>query len=189
MIALESAIKKFSIKKINKSAAAFSTEKLRWLNGQYIKQMDLDRLAQEIGPFLKQKGCLDENYDGHRLKDIIKLYKNRMATFVEFLERTQYLFGENYPVDEEARKKYFGQDRDKEFSSIAEKLDALKEYQKDEIEKTFRATVSDMGLTPSDLVHPIRVALTGTDVGPGLFETMELLGKEKTVARLKKAFS
>ena len=188
MVNLQSAIKKFSIKKINKAGAAFSIDKLKWLNSQYIKKMETDRLAELLTPFLKEKGYFNEEMDRQWFKNIVNLFKGRLTTLLDFLDWTEFLFVDRLNIDDGARQKYLSQDRSKEFGMLSERLNGLSSFDAATIEKVFRELVASLGLNASDLVHPLRVALTGKEVGPGLFETIAVLGKEKTIQRLSQAF-
>ncbi len=187
MIGLEAAVKKFSIKKINKAGAAFSLEKLKWLNAQYIKQMDTEELIVRLTPLLKEKGYLTEPYDNQRLKSIVNLYKGRSATLTEFLDWTGYLFLDTLSVDQQLRDEFHLSEKKEIFSALCDRLGKIEEYNNLTAEQVFRDLVAEKGVTAADLVHPVRVALTGKPVGPGLFETMAVLGKEKTIRRLKQA--
>lgn len=186
-IALASAIKKFSIKKVNKSGAAFSLDKLKWLNQQYIKEMPVDRLAEQLEPFLKERGWLGENEDGQRLQDIVKLYKSRMATLTDFLERAAYIFTDDFPREPEIQQQHFSAEQKQSFARLADRLEQSTDFGVKTTEEVFRAVVAELGISADQLVHPTRMILTGASVGPGLFETMSVLGKEKTVRRLKAA--
>ncbi len=186
-VSLDSAVKKFSIKKVNKAAAAFSMEKLQWLNAQYIKEMPVDRLADLLAPVLKEKGWLDDAFPRKKLEDIVKLYKSRMATLVEFMERAAYIFTDNFPVDQEAMRAALSSGHGGHFRTLSDRLEALGEFDVKATESAFRALVAELGIAAEELVHPVRVVLTGANVGPGLFETMAVLGKEKTVKRLRAA--
>ena len=185
IIPLEHAVKKFSIKKINKAAAAFSMDKLKWVNAQYIKQCDMARLTDEVIPFLQERGYIDSEYDRNVLENIVKLYKNRMATLTEFVERTAYLFQNEIQIPDDLWQKYLSTQSAKAFQELSERLAGLGVFSQDETERAFRLSLADLGKKMSELVHPVRVALTGADVGPGLFETMELLGQKRTVKRLQ----
>lgn len=184
---LPSAVKKFSVKKINKAAAVFSMDKLKWLNGQYIKQMPAEPLAELLIPFLEGKGCVRENFDRQRFKNIVDLFKGRMATLADFWDWADFVFVDNFAVDEEARRKYFSPERAEEFRLLSERIGRLDPFDTPHIEKAFRDLVTELGIQASDLVHPVRVALTGRTVGPGLFETMAVIGKSKTIERLGQA--
>ncbi len=188
IIALKSAIKKFSIKKVNKAAAIFSMDKLKWVNTQYIKGMDVKAICALLIPFLEEKKYIEGEFDSKSFENVVSLFKGRMPTLMDFVERADFAFIENVNLDPKAKEKHLSQDRSKEFCLLAEQLDLLDCFDASSVEKVFRATVAELGANASELVHPIRVVLTGRDVGPGLFETMAVLGKEKTVSRLKTAF-
>ena len=185
LMPLKSAVKKFSIKRINKSAAAFSMDKLRWVNAQYIKQKSENDLAEFVAPFLIEQGLLDEQFDRRRLKEVVRLYKNRMADIQEFLERTRYLFDEDIEINGDLSRKNFTPGIVEHFTGLADTLEGLDKFDHLSVEKTFRGFAEDKNIKISDMVHPVRVALTASDVGPGLFETMSVLGKERTVKRLR----
>lgn len=185
VISLESAIKKFSLKKINKSAAAFSMDKLRWLNTQHIKAKDDAALTDFVMPFLKAQWLIDEEKDRKWIQTIVKLYKNRMADIEEFLNRTAYLFIDNLQIDASLQDRDLTKEKTKYFFALADALETIEDFSSVSTEQGFRCFAENQGLTAGDLVHPVRVALTGSDVGPGLFETMDVLGKEKTIKRLR----
>jgi glutamyl-tRNA synthetase len=185
IVALDKACQSFSIKKVNKTAAIFSMDKLRWVNAQHIKGMSLERLTDLLIPLLKEKKYIDDAFDRTRLELIVNLFKGRLSTLEDFLDWTDFLFVENVAIREEDKMKFLSKDLTKEFSALSVRLEGLDPFTQETAEKSFREVVAELGLVASDLVHPVRVALTGKSVGPGLFETMAVLGKEKTVQRLK----
>jgi len=188
MISLSSAIKKFSLKKINKAAAAFSIDKLKWLNNQYIRQAGTGRLVELLIPFLKEKGYIQEDFDRQKIKNSVELFKRRMDTLLDFLHRADFVFVKDFRIEPEAFEKHLTKDRKQEFRLLSERFSQTEPFDVAATEKAFREVVAELGIEASELVHPVRVAITGRDVGPGLFETIALLGKEKTVERLKKAY-
>lgn len=188
MMNLSSAVKKFSIKKINKAAAAFSMDKLKWLNNQHIRQTDTDRLADLMIPFLKEKNYIQEDFDRQRIKNSVDLFKGRMDTFLDFLQRADFVFVDEITIDQKAFEKHLSKNRKEAFDLLCERFRQAEPFDAATTEKVFREAVTALGVKASDLVHPVRVAITGRDVGPGLFETIALLGKEKTVERLSKVF-
>lgn len=188
MIALSSAVKKFSIKKVNKTAAAFSADKLRWLNSQYIKGTDTERITDLLIPFLREKGYIREDFDRQELKKGVNLYKKRLSTLADFIEWAGFIFTDEFYVDKEAQRKHLSENKVGEFRLLSERFSQTDPFDVATTEKTFRDVVAELGIRASDLVHPVRVALTGRAVGPGLFETIAVLGREKTVKRLSEAF-
>jgi len=186
-ITMSSALKTFSIKKINKAGAAFSLDKLRWLNGQYIKETETAKLTDALIPLISAK------YPGASLpraefEGIVQLFKGRMSTLTDFLEWTDFIFNEQIQIPEEIKAQHLFKDMRQEFELLAEALSALRGFNAKTAEEAFRSVVAKLGVEAGVLVHPVRVALTGRAVGPGLFDTMAVLGQEKTVRRLKEAF-
>lgn len=188
IVSLEKAVQNFSIKKINKAAAIFSMDKLKWVNSQHIKAMPLAHLTDLLVPFLKEKNYLGDEFDRKRLETIVHLFQGRLSTLTDFLDWADFIFTEEVAIRPEDKEKFLGKDLQKEFSALSERLAALEDFTAQGTESAFRSVVAELGLTSSDLVHPVRVALTGKSVGPGLFETMSILGKEKTVKRLRGTF-
>ncbi|MEI7998197.1 MAG: glutamate--tRNA ligase [Candidatus Omnitrophota bacterium] len=188
-VTIATAVKNFSIKKVNKAGAVFSIDKLKWLNGQYIKDTETIKLVQLLEPMLKEKYPEKSLPDGKTLESIVHLFKGRMATLADFLEWTDFIFIDNLEFDPEAKEKHLAQSRSKEFSILAEALSKTNDFNVKSAEEVFRQTVEQLGITAGDLVHPVRVALTGRSVGPGLFETMVVLGKDKTITRLRECFN
>jgi len=188
IVRAEDAVKKFSIKKINKTGAAFSMDKLKWVNEQYIKKMDAARLTESLVPLLKEKQYIHDDFDRKYLESIVRLYQSRISTLPDFLDWVGFIFLEKFEMDLAAKEQSLSIDRSKEFKLLGERLASLAQYDVKSTEEVFRGLVSELGIKASDLVHPVRVALTGKAVGPGLFETMAILGKEKTVKRLTQSF-
>ncbi|MDO8675958.1 MAG: glutamate--tRNA ligase [Candidatus Omnitrophota bacterium] len=186
-IDLAQAVKKFSIKRINKAGAAFSMDKLKWLNGQYIKEMDDARLALLVTPFLKEKGW-DAKAAGKDLASIVHLFKSRMSTLADFLDWAGFIFNDDVSYDEGARTEHLSKSMVREFDLLAQRLGAIVDFNAATAEEAFRSLVKELGIEAGAMVHPVRVALTGRAVGPGLFDTMAVLGKDKTVNRLRNAF-
>jgi glutamyl-tRNA synthetase len=187
VVDLLTAVPKFSIKKVNKTAAIFSMDKLRWINSQYIKKMETETLSQMLMPLMKEHGFVNGKFDEDNFKHIVGLFKPRMVTLNDFLDWAGFVFSDTITIDEDA-KEHLSHDRSQEFKLLSERLSQLENFDVPTTEKIFRDLVGELGLKASDLVHPVRVALTGKGVGPGLFETMVVLGKQKTVQRLREAF-
>ena len=186
-VSMASALKTFSIKKINKAGAAFSIEKLEWLNSQYIKEMDNVQLADALAPLVAAK-YPNAHVEKKDLEHMAGLYKGRMNTLVAFLDWTDFIFSDQVHFDENVKAQHLSVDMRKEFDILAERLSTIGEFNVKAAEEAFRAVVAQLGIEAGVLVHPVRVALTGKAVGPGLFDTMAVLGQERTVRRLKEAF-
>jgi glutamyl-tRNA synthetase len=184
IVSLEKAINKFSIKRVNKTKAAFSIDKLNWINSQYIKKSDTETLVNLLVPLLKERNLIKEDFDRNWLIGVVKLFQGRISTLNEFIQWADFCFLDEPKFDVQAEEKYLSEDLTNEFSSLVRRLDALENFNAQNLESAFRGLVADLGIKASRLVHPVRVALTGRAVGPGLFETMAILGKDRVINRL-----
>jgi glutamyl-tRNA synthetase len=187
VINIKDAIKLFDIKDVNKTAATFDLKKLDWINNQYLKTADSQQLLEEIIPLLKEKGIIrDDSFDRDYILSLVKLFQPRLAHLNDFADWADFFLFEDITIDPEAEKKFLSRDFSKEFGLFIERLDALKEFNKEGVEKSFRELVAELQIDSKSLIHPIRVALTGKTIGPGVFEVIYYLGKERTRQRLSK---
>ncbi|MFH1856865.1 MAG: glutamate--tRNA ligase [Candidatus Omnitrophota bacterium] len=188
IITLKEAVKYFDVKDINNVQAKFDIDKLRWINGEYIKQKPVDELFQLLREKLLTAGIITGDIDKEYLLNIIKLYQTRFKTFDEFIMLTRCFFSDDYPVDEKARQKHLGNEEGvgllKKFSVF---LSALEDFSAVKIEEVCRELCEKEEVKAAKLIHPVRIAVSGISTGAGLFEMMELLGKDKTLVRIKKA--
>ena len=157
------------------------------LNSQYIKEMDTAQLAEALAPLVAAKYPA-ASFKGKDIEHVVQLYKGRMNTLLDFLDWTGFLFKDQLDFEEDVKAKHLSQDMHKEFSLLAERLSAVGEFNAQTAEEAFRAVVAQLSIEAGNLVHPVRVALTGRAVGPGLFDTMAVLGQARTVRRLREAF-
>ncbi|UCC95686.1 MAG: glutamate--tRNA ligase [Candidatus Omnitrophota bacterium] len=175
----------FDIKNVNKTAAIFSLDKLNWVNAEYIKSKHIEELADYTERYLKSKGLLPANFDRQYLRKVIGLFKERISKLADLLDWGQFCFYNTYRYNPDAEE-VLKRDLSKEVKVLIEKFSAVENFNREIIEKEFRAVAETQGLKARDLVHPTRVALTGRKIGPGLFETMEVLGKKRVIERLQR---
>lgn len=188
IISLKNATAKFSIKKVNKAAAIFSLEKLTWLNQEYIKMLSVKELTDALVAFLSGQGATFMDFDRQKIEAIVELYHKRIPTLADFVARAGFIFDKDWFLPDERKQIFWANPRVKEFNKLADELAAVEVFTIPAVENTFRSCVKELQVEMSDLVHPVRIALSGSEIGPGLFETMVVLGKEQTVKRLRQAF-
>ena len=187
IIDIPQAIKLFDIKDVNKTAATFDLDKLKWINQQYIKKEDTQKLTDQIIPLLIKKKYIDKNnFDRNYIFSLIKLFQGRITLLDDFADWADFFFLKNIKIETEAKKKFLSQDLSKEFNLFIKGLEALDKFDVITIEAGFRQLVQELNIESKALIHPIRVALTGKTVGPGLFEVVYYLGKERIKERLKR---
>jgi len=183
----EELIENFSLEKVVSSPAVFNPEKLLWLNGHYIHQADGRRLASLLKPFLSGQGLSVETIEERVLDQVVTAVKSRARTLIELAKGTAYFLKEEIPFDELARAKFLTPDIRPVLTDLVNRLEAVTAFTAPELEKPFKELLDQKGLKLAQLAQPVRVALTGQTVSPGIYEVMEILGKNTTLKRLKKA--
>lgn len=177
-------IEAFAMEKVNKSGAIFDYDKLDWMNGMYLRALPVERIVEDLMPMLKDRGLeVDETYAAA----VVTLVRERINFTHEIPDFADYLFGEITEVDEAYREKHWKDDapaRVAELTSRLEGLDAA-EWTHTRIEEIIRGYAEELGVGAGKLIHPLRLVTTGKKVGAGMFETMEVLGKERTIERMK----
>jgi glutamyl-tRNA synthetase len=178
-------VKEFSLEKVHKTSAIFDIDKLNWLNGQYIKEKDSQELLKLLVPFMREKKLIDENFDREKLSNLIELYKVRMRTLKEFPEHVKAFYTEKVDFDETGVEKHLKKEGAKELlTKWGERISGLSSFDKATLEENCRALADELNVKPARLIHPTRVAISGITKGAGLFEIMEVLGKDTVLKRL-----
>ena len=185
----EELIEKFSLEHVGKSASIFDTDKLLWLNQHYIKTVDAHKLAELLREFLVKLEIVsaEEAIKQERLVEVIKLLRERNRTLMELAESARYIFSDEFEYDPKGVEKFFTQESLPLLRGLMAELAQLNEFTVARIEEVTRGYLKREGRKLSEIAQTCRVALTGRTEGPGLFETMEILGKERVVARLQRA--
>ncbi len=179
-------IEKFSLENLSKSPSVFDTEKLLWLNSHYIKESSRQRLAQLLLEFLQPEGF---NPSPAYLEKIVPLYQPRAKTLKEMAEQMHFFLKEAKELDYDAKavEKFLTPEVIPHLQKIREKIATLTNFEQKALENIFAAYLEENQLKFKVIAQPLRVALTGQTVSPGLFETMEVLGKEEVLNRLQRA--
>ena len=181
-------IEKFSWKNVQTSPAVFNPDKLLWLNAEYLKTNPPQQVAEALVPLLEQTDLKDEvrAVSTEWLAQLVVLVKERTKTLVEMVHWVRPYFGEAVSFDEEAAKKFLTPAQAPILTKLVERFEALPVFSKHEWEEAFKKLVEEAGIKMGQLAQPVRVALTGRTASPGLFEVMEVLGRERTLIRLRK---
>lgn len=185
IFSLEEMIEKFDIKDINRSASAFNEEKLLWLNQHYMKTMPAEEVATHLVYYFEKIGINPKN--GPDLVDIVPEYAERAKTLVELAESSRYLYEEFESYDEKAKKKLFNQESLVPLEAVFNRLIGLEGWTRESISDSIKPLSDELGLGLGKIMQPLRLAVTGGTVSPSIDITLQLLGKEKTLARLERA--
>ena len=178
-------IEKFNLEHIGRSAGVFDPEKLLALNADHIQAASNETLAEKLLPFLSEKG-IDAANDKY-LQGVIETLKNRSKTFVEMADAAEFYFVDQVVYEEKAAKKFLKPNILGPLKEITAELAQTDSFDQQALEPIFQQVMDKHELKLGKIAQPMRVALTGKTVSPGIFEMIEVLGKEAVVARLKKA--
>ena len=184
---LDEIVRLFDVKDVKRTGAMFDMDKLSWINGRYIKEIPVKDVVSRSLAFLKERGIIDEDIDAERWTKIVEIYKERTRTLEDLISVYNIFFRDTPDYDEAAVEKYLKKPGSKDIiKHCVEALEKLERFDRQPIEESYRALAGKMNLKAAELIHPTRVAISGKTVGAGLFEMMEILGREAVLARLAK---
>jgi glutamyl-tRNA synthetase len=179
-------IEKFSLESVGKSAGVFNPEKFLWVNSHYLKECPLSQLAEDVTPYIVAKGY-PVPQDKSWLEKMVKTLRERSKTLVELVDSAGFYLTDDISIDEKAVTKFLTPEVRAPITKLIEKLTALDDFTEANIEQVFSTVLEDLGLSMGQLAQPVRVALTGSTVSPGIHEVIAVLGKERTLRRLRSA--
>jgi glutamyl-tRNA synthetase len=185
----EELIEKFSIEGVSKAAAVFNPEKLLWLNGQHMKNTSTEKLCELVEPFLQKEGLIgpDQQIDRQWLRKAVESQKERAKTLVELAKVMRYYFVEEVEYEEEAKNKFLNEKTLPYLADLLEELKRLEQFTEQALQEVFSRIIDKHGIKLKQLAQPVRVAVTGGTKSPGIFEVLEIVGRDRTIRRLQKA--
>lgn len=188
---LQEMVDAFSLGKIQRSDAIFDPEKLKWLNGVYIREMPLSKLTEEVIPHLAAAGFDPNKRDRKWLESVIALEQERIRLFSEAPDAFDFFFKDELKYDKSLldSKKKTPTEIANALEIVKDELSKIENWNHTEIENTCRALASSLNWGAGDLFMPIRIAVTGKKATPPLFESMEVLGRSLSLDRIDKAAS
>ena len=177
----------FDLKQVQASAAVFNPEKLRWVNAQYIRNSESKQVAEALMPFLQSAG-----YDHTALSRIpggaaalIPPLRERSETLLDIVQGAIPYLAEPMSMDAEAASKHLTPAIAPSLKEFADQVEAEADFSKETLERILHGIIERQGLKMGKVAQPLRVALTGRTVSPGIYEVMALLGKERSLQRIR----
>ncbi len=161
-------VERFTLDRVGASPAIFDFKKLEWMNGVYLRALPAEEYADRLVAYLREQGY---DWDDQLVRKAAPLVQEKISTLGEFPKFAGFLFARS-PGQPAA------------LPDVAEALQAVEPFSAEGIEAALRRFAEQQGLKPREAFQPIRLAVTGSTVSPGLFESLELLGKEETLARI-----
>jgi glutamyl-tRNA synthetase len=174
----EQLIESFSLERVSKSPAVFDEQKLRWMNGRYLREMDPGDLA----------ALLEQQTGRSGLRPAVEVTQEKMQTTDDFWKLAGWLY-ERRPTDEKAWSKVMKDGAAENLARARDALARVEPFDQAGVERALTELVEELDLKPGKLYQPIRVAITGTTVSPGIFESVALLGRDETLSRIDEALA
>jgi glutamyl-tRNA synthetase len=169
-------VEQFTLERVSRNPARFDEKKLRWMNGIYIRNLDTDDLTARLEEYTGRTG----------LRGAVEISREKVGTLADFWPLAGPIF--DGPVDDpKAREQWLDEQGRETLLAVRDTLAGLEPFDLEQVDLKLRGVVEQLGRKPKQVFQPIRVALTGTTVSPGIFETVALLGRDETLRRLDAA--
>jgi glutamyl-tRNA synthetase len=178
IISTDELIESFSLDRVNKAPAVFDEQKLRWMNGRYLRELDPADLAARLEALTGREGLLEA----------ATVAQEKLQTLADFWPLAGFLV-ERRPLDEKAWAKVMRDGALERLRRAREVLSELEPFTADRVEAALRGLVEELGVKPKDVFQPVRVAISGTTVSPGIFESVAALGKDEALSRIDAALA
>jgi glutamyl-tRNA synthetase len=185
IFSLQEMIDKFDIRDVNRKASAFNTEKLDWLNQQYMKNLPASEVAHHLAWHFEQAGIDPQN--GPPLADLVSVQADRVKTLKEMTAQSLIFYQEFDEYDPGSAHKHLRPVAEQPLGAIASRLADLTTWEPEQLNESVRIAAEELELGMGKIAQPLRVALTGTAVSPSIDKTLWLIGRERSLARIERA--
>jgi glutamyl-tRNA synthetase len=186
---IDEIIRIFDLKNIGRSSATFDPDKLHWLNGEYARELSDEKFYEQAVARLKSSGVKVDDYPEQYVRAALRTCKGKINTFDELPAYCGFYFTDNFEYDVQSAAKHFTPENKSCLQAVRDSLSSLETFDAAEIEASLKSTAANLGVKFGAIVHPTRLAATGSTVGPSLYHLLEVLGKEKVLARIDRALA
>jgi len=186
---LDEIIRIFDLKNVGRSSATFDPDKLHWLNGEYARELSDERFYELGIGSLKSSGVKVDDYPEQYVRAALQTCKGKINTFDELSAYCGFYFTDDFDYDPKSAAKHFTPENKPRLQAVRDSLNSLDKFDAAEIEAALRITAANLGVKLGAIVHPVRLATTGSPVGPSLYHLLEVLGKKKVSERIDRALS
>jgi len=184
---LEELIKAFSIERVHKAGAIFNLDKLNWLNAEHIRRKSTQELLPKVKEELQKSEFANSIPNDETLMLIIEAMKERVQFIKDFIYACPYFYVDPIEYDQEVIEKRWSAETRLELEKFCENLNLIENPSKEDYEKILQQTCESLGIKKAKIIHPIRLAVSGIGTGPGLYDILYIIGKQKTIERIRKA--
>src|SRR5271166_2804363 len=178
VLSTDELVERFTLERVSRNPARFDEVKLRWLNGLYIRRLTLDQLTLRLEAFTGRKG----------LREAARISQEKIHTLADFWPLAGFLI--DGPADDpKARERWLGEDGRAALADVRQALAATEGFDESSVGETLAGVIERLDVKPREVYQPLRVAISGTTVSPGIFESVALLGREETLRRIDRALA
>lgn len=186
---IEEVVRIFDLAKINRKGATFDLEKCTWLNGEYARELPDDRFFPMAAEALKRAGVPVDSFPDAYVKAALETCKGKFRLFNELPAYCGFYFTDDFGFNPEGVAKHFTIENKPRLTAVRDAFAELEQFDATTLETTLKATAAQLGVKVGVLVHPTRLACTGSNAGPSLYHLLEVLGKDKVLARIMRALN
>lgn len=186
---LEEVVRLFELEKVHRKNAAFDLDKCIWLNGEYVRELGDERF-QQLGRTALEKAGIDlTKFLPDYVRAALETCKGKFKLFSELPAYCGFYFIDDFAYNPEGVAKHFVPENKPKLLAVREAFATLEQFDAANLETRLKATAAELGVKVGVLVHPTRLAVTGSNAGPSLYHLLEILGQEKVLARLDRALA
>lgn len=186
---IEELIQNFSIDRVHKAGAVFNIEKLNWLNAEHLRSKPGEELLAMLKEEMKKSKYHDQNFSDDYLLLIIEAMRERVSFIKEYIDNCPYFYEEPESYDESVVSKRWKEDSADLLRKLSSKIVDIDNPSKEDYEKALEQVAEENNVGKGKLIHPVRLAVSGVGIGPGVFDLLFILGKEKVLNRIQKALT
>ncbi|MBU0559677.1 MAG: glutamate--tRNA ligase [Bacteroidetes bacterium] len=186
---IDELIEKFSLERVQKSGAVFNVEKLNWINSEHLKNKPLEELLILLKEELRISDFSENDYSDDYLKRVINSMKERVTFVSEYLVKSDYFFRPPVSYDENIIQKRWDISTPDNLNNLIEEFEKLENPNHSDYEAALKSVAEKLQIGSGKLIHPVRLAVSGVGVGPGIFELLEIVGKDEVIERIKTAIN
>ncbi|MFH0880958.1 MAG: glutamate--tRNA ligase [Lentisphaerota bacterium] len=180
----------FDFDRVQSSPAQMDPRKLLWMNGEYMKALPQEERRRRCQEVMQARGLWNDTISAQYFEKVVEVMGERIKLFSDIADQAGYFFTDDYAYDEKSVQKRLKKEGAMAgLSAIRQAFTALSAFTVESTDQALHALAQQQGLNPGELVHPIRVAVSGTNAGPSLFHMLEVLGKDRVIARIDKTLS
>jgi glutamyl/glutaminyl-tRNA synthetase len=182
-------VRLFDLAKVHRKNATFDLDKCTWLNGEYVRELGDERFCELARQALERAGIDLSKFPADYVSAALETCKGKVRIFSELPTYCGFYFKDDFEFNPEGVAKHFISENKPRLLAVRDAFAALETFAAADLETALKATAAQLEVKVGALVHPTRLAVTGSNAGPSLYHLLEVLGKEKVLARIDRALA